>query len=201
LKVCQSFILIPNLIGLHLAADHSRDDIVELLLKHGGDFHAKSDGGWTPLHNSCEAGGLKIVKILVAAGSDYNAKLLNGMTPLHLAAQFGHLELVKFLLEQKDIKRATRDAFGSTAFLRAAQKKHKDIVNLLAPFNHLDTLSEDALGACNGFNATIVDFGNFHNGNRVSRWSVFGMSPMFPFVSITKTTCRTSLWPRSSQPP
>ena len=34
-------------------------------------------------------------------------------------------------------------------------------------------MSEDALGAVKGFSATIVDFGNFHNGNRVSRKSVF----------------------------
>jgi hypothetical protein len=37
-------------------------------------------------------------------------------------------------------------------------------------------MSEDALGACNGFNTTIVDFGNFHNENRVKRWTVYGKS-------------------------
>jgi ankyrin repeat protein len=76
------------------------------------------------------------------------------MTPLHLAAQGGHVDVVRRLLECKDIKRAARDTFGSTPFLRAAQNKRRDIVALLAPFNHLETLSEDALGACNGFNVS-----------------------------------------------
>jgi ankyrin repeat protein len=161
--------------SLHLAASHDRDDLVELLLKYGADCNKQSDGGWTPLHNACEVGSETIVRILIRVGSDVNAKLLNGMTPLHLAAQGGHIEVVRLLLERKDIKRTARDTFGSTPFLRAAQNKRKDIVNLLAPFNHLETISEDALGASNGFHTTIVDFGNFRNENRVKRWTVYGM--------------------------
>ncbi|RDL32991.1 Ankyrin repeat-containing protein [Venustampulla echinocandica] len=159
--------------GLHIAAAHDRDDIVQLLLQYGASVHARSDGGWTPLHNACKIGSLNIVRILIAAGADINGKLLTGMSPLHLAAEGGHISVVQCLLDCKDIKRAARDTFGSTPFLRAAQNKRKDIVNLLAPFNNIGTLSEDALGACNGFNATIVDFGNFHNENRVQRKTVF----------------------------
>jgi ankyrin repeat protein/Mg2+ and Co2+ transporter CorA len=159
--------------SLHIAAAHDRDDMVEMLLTHGADVKAKSDGGWTPLHNACEKGSEKIVKLLLAAGSEINAKLLNGMSPLHVAAQGGHIDVVRCLLERRDIKRAAVDTFGCTPFLRAAQNRRKDIVELLAPFNHVETLSEDALGACNGFNATIVDFGNFHNENRVKRKTVY----------------------------
>ncbi|KAJ5037252.1 uncharacterized protein L3040_007429 [Drepanopeziza brunnea f. sp. 'multigermtubi'] len=170
--------------SLHLAVARDSDDIVELLLRHGAEISARSDGGWTALHNACELGSEKIVRILLGAGSDINAKLLNGMTPLHLAAQGGHLAVVKCLLERKDIKRAARDTFGSTPFLRAAQNRHKDIVNLLAPFNHMEVMSKDALGASNGFNATIVDFGNFHNENRVKRPTVYellyGRDPINP---------------------
>lgn len=161
--------------SLHLAAAHGWDDLVQLLLIHGANVAAKSDGGWSPLHNACELGSETIVRILMGTGSDINAKLLNGMTPLHLAAQAGHVAVVKCLLERQDIKRAARDTFGSTPFLRAAQNKHKDIVGLLAPFNHLESMSQDALGASNGFNATVVDFGNFHNENRVKRPTVYGM--------------------------
>ena len=165
--------------ALHIAAAHDRDDIVQMLLDNHANVNARSDGGWTPLHNACEKGCNAIVGILIGKGAEINAKLLNGMTPLHVAAQEDHVEVVERLLKCKDIKRTSRDTFGSTAFLRAAQKKRKEIVHLLAPFNNLDTMSRDALGACNGFTSTIVDFGNFRNDNRVTRKTVFGMRFLF----------------------
>lgn len=158
---------------IHLAIAHGRDDIVETLLRHRANVMATSDGSWTPLHNACEQGNVKVVRLLLDAGANVNARLLNGMTPLHIAAQAGHLDVVQCLLNRKETKRTARDSFGITPFLRAAQNKRRDIVNLLAPSNNVETLSEDALGACNGFNATIVDFGNFHNENRVSRRTVY----------------------------
>ena len=160
--------------SLHIAAAHDRNDIVEMLLGYGADLNLRSDGGWTPLHNAAEKGSEKIVRILLESGAEINAKLLNGMSPLHLAAQGGHSDVVRCLLERPELKRAARDSFGVTPFLRAAQHKQKDILTLLAPFNNIQGLSEDALGACNGFFATIVDFGNFHNENRVRRKTLYG---------------------------
>ncbi|KAI9932054.1 hypothetical protein AWENTII_010375 [Aspergillus wentii] len=164
-----------NKTSLHIAAAHGRDDIVQLLLHHKADINARSDGGWTPLHNACDQGSEVIVRILLQAGANVNSQLLNGVTPLHLAAQGGHREVVECLLERQDLKRRIRDNFGSTAFLRAAQFRRKDIVSLLAPFNNVEALSPDAIGACESFDATVVDFGNFHNENRVKRISVFNL--------------------------
>lgn len=165
-----------NKTALHLAIAHGREDIVQLLMQHKADINARSDGGWTPLHNACDKGSVSIVRALLAAGANINGQLLNGVTPLHLAAQAGHTEVVECLLERKDeVKRRIRDNFGSTPFLRAAQFKRKDIVSLLAPFNNVEALTDDAKGACEGFEATIVDFGNFHNENRVQKTSVFNL--------------------------
>ncbi|KAI8940733.1 hypothetical protein NX059_001998 [Plenodomus lindquistii] len=179
---------------LHLAAAHGRDDIVELLLLYGANVMAKSDGEWTALHNACEQGSVRVLKMLLAAGADINARLLNGMTPLHVAAQAGHLDTVKCLLEREDVKRAAKDSFGITPFLRAAQSKksaRKDIINILAPHNQEHVLSKDALGATQGFHATIVDFGNFHNENKVTRKTVYELlyardpiNPRRPAVSV-----------------
>lgn len=180
--------------ALHLAVTHGRDDIIELLLNCGADVMAKSDGSWTPLHNACSQGTVKIVRILLRANADINAKLLNGKTPLHIAAQEGHLEVVECLLERNDIKRTARDSFGITPFLLAAQSKkpaRRDIVSRLAPSNQVEALSEDALGATNGFHATIVDFGDFHNENRVTRRTVYELlygrdvvNPRKPAVNV-----------------
>ncbi|RMJ24336.1 ankyrin repeat protein [Aspergillus sp. HF37] len=164
-----------NKTALHLAVAHGREDIVLLLLQHRAQVNARSDGGWTPLHNACDKGSEAIVRLLLQAGADINGQLLNGVTPLHLAAQAGHREAVEVLLERKDLKRRVRDNFGSTPFLRAAQFKRKDVVLLLAPFNNVEALTSDARGACEGFDATIVDFGNFRNENRVQKTSVFNL--------------------------
>ncbi|KGO75611.1 Mg2+ transporter protein, CorA-like/Zinc transport protein ZntB [Penicillium italicum] len=161
--------------ALHIATAHDRADIVQLLLAHKAAVNAASDGGWTPLHNACDKGCEEIVRILVSEGAHINAQLLNGITPLHLAAQGGHKEVVECLLEKPDLKRRVRDNFGSTPFLRAAQFKRKDIVLLLAPFNNVESLSDDVKEACAAFDATVVDFGNFHNENRVKRMSVFNL--------------------------
>lgn len=159
--------------ALHVATAHDRADIVLLLLHHDAAVNACSDGGWTPLHNACDKGCEAIVRILLRAGAHINSQLLNGVTSLHLAAQGGHREVVECLLERSDLKRRVRDNFGSTPFLRAAQCKRKDIVLLLAPFNNVESLTEDVRQACAAFDATVVDFGNFHNENRVKRMSVF----------------------------
>jgi ankyrin repeat protein/Mg2+ and Co2+ transporter CorA len=161
--------------ALHIATAHDRVDIVQLLLQHEAAVNACSDGGWTPLHNACERGCAAIVRILLRAGSHINSQLLNGVTPLHLAAQGGHHEVVECLLERPDLKRRVRDNFGSTPFLRAAQFKRKDIVLLLAPFNNVDSLSDDVKEASKAFDATVVDFGNFHNENRVKKMSVYNL--------------------------
>lgn len=160
--------------ALHLAAAHGRDDVVQLLLsdKHA-DIEARSDGGWTPLHNASDQGSLTTVDALLQAGAQVNAQLLNGITPLHLAAQAGHYAVVERLLREPDIKQRLRDNFGSTAFLRAAQFRRKDVAFLLAPFNNADALTAQARAACEAFDATIVDFGNFRNENRVRKTSVF----------------------------
>ncbi|KAJ5574827.1 hypothetical protein N7450_008726 [Penicillium hetheringtonii] len=161
--------------ALHIATAHDRVDIVQLLLQHDANVNACSDGGWTPLHNACDKGCVEIVQILLREKAHINSQLLNGVTPLHLAAQGGHREVVECLLERSDLKRRVRDNFGSTPFLRAAQCKRRDIVLLLAPFNNVESLSEDVRDASAAFDATVVDFGNFHNENRVKKMSVYNL--------------------------
>ena len=50
---------------LHLAAGYNRVGVVEVLIKHGADVHAKDKGGLVPLHNACSYGHYDVAELLV----------------------------------------------------------------------------------------------------------------------------------------
>lgn len=100
-----------------------------------------------------------MVEMLLGAGASVNAELSNGMTALHWAAQNGHEEVVKAILHRPDTKLSIKDSFDRTPMLCAAEQGHRDIVYLLSPGRNGNRLSPAALGACESFEATVVDFG------------------------------------------
>ena len=53
---------------LHLAAGYNRVGVVEVLIKHGADVHAKDKGGLVPLHNACSYGHYEVAELLVKVG-------------------------------------------------------------------------------------------------------------------------------------
>ena len=53
---------------LHLAAGYNRVGVVEVLIKHGADVHAKDKGGLVPLHNACSYGHYEVSELLVKVG-------------------------------------------------------------------------------------------------------------------------------------
>ena len=160
---------------LHLAASNDRDHLAAILLQNGADVHARSDGGWTALHNACMHGSLSLIEVLIEARADVNCELLNGRTPLHVAAETGNMAAARRLLRHPDVKRAVRDRFGNTPLLIAAQHGKTEIAEMLAPWNHIDLMTQVEIDASKLFNATIVDFGNFHNENKVTRPSVYDL--------------------------
>ena len=50
---------------LHLAAGYNRVGVVQLLLQHGADVHAKDKGGLVPLHNACSYGHFEVTELLL----------------------------------------------------------------------------------------------------------------------------------------
>ncbi|KAI6608252.1 hypothetical protein MCOR04_000278 [Pyricularia oryzae] len=162
--------------ALHLAAEQNHPEMVRLLLERGADPSAVSDGGWTALHNAAQGGHTDVIGLLLQArGVDVNAELNNGMTPLHWAAFNGHEAAVVILLEHKDTKVDIKDGFYRTPLLCAAEKRHGNIVQLLSPARAASRLSEAARRACESFQATVVDFGDFRDGKKqlVFKPSVF----------------------------
>lgn len=112
-----------------------------------------------PLHHAAEKGHVEILRLLLEAGAPVNAELSNGMTALHWCSQNGHVSCVEKLIACQDTKVSVKDSFDRTPLLCAAEQGHRDIVYLLAPGKIGEKLSATARGACESFEATIVDFG------------------------------------------
>ncbi|XP_072311345.1 poly [ADP-ribose] polymerase tankyrase-1-like [Eucyclogobius newberryi] len=84
---------------LHFAAGYNRVSVVEYLLHHGADVHAKDKGGLVPLHNACSYGHYEVAELLVRHGASVNVADLWKFTPLHEAAAKGKYEICKLLLK------------------------------------------------------------------------------------------------------
>ncbi|KAF3850603.1 hypothetical protein F7725_012375 [Dissostichus mawsoni] len=106
---------------LHFAAGYNRVAVVEYLLHHGADVHAKDKGGLVPLHNACSYGHYEVAELLVRHGASVNVADLWKFTPLHEAAAKGKYEICKLLLKDgdTDIQDLLR---GDAALLDAAKK-------------------------------------------------------------------------------
>jgi ankyrin repeat protein len=144
---------------LQLAAESNHELIVAMLLAAGADPQATSDGGWTALHNAAEKGHTAIVRLLLNTNADVNAETSSGMTALHWAAQNGHEEVVSLIILKPEVMLSNKDTFNSTPLLRAAERGHMEIVQMLSPYQQAHRLPEIAQRACKGFETTIVDFG------------------------------------------
>ncbi|KAH8853078.1 Tankyrase-1 [Schistosoma japonicum] len=84
---------------LHFAAGYNRLAIVELLLQHKADVHAKDKGGLVPLHNACSYGHAKVAELLIQYGANVNVTDLWRFTPLHEAAAKGKFDICRLLLK------------------------------------------------------------------------------------------------------
>ena len=71
------------------------------LLAHGADANARSDLGWTPLHNAAGKGCTKTAGLLLAHGAQVGAQDNQRRTPAALAIERGHPEVADFLRVQE----------------------------------------------------------------------------------------------------
>jgi len=63
------------------------------LIDQGVDLHAKTSGGWTPLHSACDNGNTEVVNTLPMKDTDVHAKTSQGYTPMHYARQHGYYDI------------------------------------------------------------------------------------------------------------
>jgi ankyrin repeat protein len=72
---------------LFAAAAKGHADVIQVLLAHGADIHARDDWGGTPLHRAAGEGQTRSAEVLLEAGADVNALDSYQRTPLCWAVE------------------------------------------------------------------------------------------------------------------
>ncbi|XP_046346164.2 ankyrin repeat domain-containing protein 50-like [Haliotis rufescens] len=118
---------------LHVACFKGHVDVVKYLLSQ--DTVDVNSRGWkkrTPMMRAAEKGHKEIVELLVNKGADLSlAYNTAGSNVLHLACFNGHVDVVKYLLSQDTLNVNSRGLMKRTPMMRAAEKGHKEVVELL----------------------------------------------------------------------
>jgi uncharacterized protein YegJ (DUF2314 family) len=81
----------------HPMSENMATSLREQLAKNPSLVSAKSDRGWTLLHQQALAGSTATVRVLLEAGADPTALTDHGMTPLQLAEVLGWTRIVELL--------------------------------------------------------------------------------------------------------
>jgi ankyrin repeat protein len=147
---------------IQVAARLGRDDVVEVLLKHGAEVNGlppvlvplfspgRDPSEFKPrsaLQAAVEEGHLEIIDMLLAAGADVNGaiSLDGGATALQCAAGKGFIGIAKTLIERgADINARRAERYGRTALEAAAEWGRLDMVQFLLE-EGADTKSEDGV--------------------------------------------------------
>ena len=120
--------------------EFEQTEIMQLLLKSGGDVTILNDKNETCVHYASKFGGLEQLKKIIEhlpgtkAIAACNALGHNGWSPLFYACSNGHAEVIKVLLEQS----ARVDIFDSMAragLHLAAELGHEEVCTVLLENN------------------------------------------------------------------
>ncbi|KAJ5882525.1 ankyrin [Penicillium soppii] len=122
---------IENDTALTLATFGGHIAIVDCLLSHGADIHAKDSKDWTSFHLAASEGHLKILQRLLKRDLEIlELRTSEDDTALTLATYEGHTAIVEYLISRgADIY--AKDSDGRTAWHLSAVKGHSEIMMLL----------------------------------------------------------------------
>lgn len=126
-------------IGLHDAIFYSNirgshkgftPDLLNLLIKNGGDRSHRDDNGYTPMEYAALEGVMPALKILWDESYDRNSRDFDGMTLLHKTAVRGYTDCTEFLME-KGFDVNAKDRYGYTPLHYAYKHGNRSVAELL----------------------------------------------------------------------
>lgn len=106
---------------LHIAAENSMDEAVEMLLHFGASVDARTQTRTTPFYRAARGGSVRTLTMLHDHGSDVNARTWDDWTAIIEAAYIGHDAVVEKLLEWGADTTITTIG-GDTAYTYASSK-------------------------------------------------------------------------------
>ena len=133
---CGVYVDVPGLLKetpLHLAAKNGFRDLVDVLVRSGGNVNARNfPMQETPLHLATRNGHRHIAQFLVQQGSQVNARNFPVQeTPLHLAARNGHQLIAQFLIQQGSQVNARNVPSRETPLHLASRNGHQQVAEVL----------------------------------------------------------------------
>ena len=86
---------------IHNASLFAMHDLLEILIKNGGDVRLKAYGGTTPLHHAFSSRDpkecIKTLSLLIEAGAEIEVRDTGGVTPMEIARKHGNAEVIEYL--------------------------------------------------------------------------------------------------------
>ena len=133
---CGVYVDVPGLLKetpLHLAAKNGFRDLVDVLVRSGGNVNARNfPMQETPLHLATRNGHRHIAQFLVQQGSQVNARNFPMQeTPLHLAARNGHQLIAQVLIQQGSQVNARNVPSRETPLHLASRNGHQQVAEVL----------------------------------------------------------------------
>ncbi|XP_071116451.1 ankyrin repeat domain-containing protein 50-like [Haliotis cracherodii] len=149
---------------LHWACRGGDFETVEFVLSlNVVDINSRGVGGRTPVMRAAEEGHRDVVELLVSKGADVSLVDEDGDSILHLACWGGDVETVEFVLSLNLVDINSRGGGSRTPVVRAAERGHRDLVELLvskgADVSLVDVVGDNILHwACWGGEMETVEF-------------------------------------------
>ncbi|CDQ74925.1 unnamed protein product [Oncorhynchus mykiss] len=118
-----------NVTPLGIAAEYAHAEVLDILIKNGGDVNAQAYNGDSVLYDAAGSGNLDCIYLLLQAGANPNIASLACQLPIHRAAYEGHILALRTFIPITT-KRAIRLS-GQSPVHSAADGGHVDCLELL----------------------------------------------------------------------